>query len=211
MPDWDEDSDVLRENLVRAFRLSRDMARSRCTVTAELARDWHKAIMKGLNVPDETFVGRFRGEDGLDGIEVYVGPHPGTRPDQVASDLQRFERRLADTIKALDGLIPEGSPPDTADKINAIIELAAWIHAEWVRIHPFVSGNGRTARLWTGFVAMRCGIPPFVGLRPRPDADYGVACGKAMTGDWNPMVRVFRQMYLETIRDLSSGQGGSQT
>lgn len=27
------------------------------------------------------------------------------------------------------------------------ITLAAWIHAEFVRIHPFVDGNGRTARL----------------------------------------------------------------
>lgn len=27
------------------------------------------------------------------------------------------------------------------------IELAAWTHAEFVRIHPFLDGNGRTSRL----------------------------------------------------------------
>lgn len=27
------------------------------------------------------------------------------------------------------------------------IELAAWTHAEFVRIHPFIDGNGRTSRL----------------------------------------------------------------
>lgn len=26
------------------------------------------------------------------------------------------------------------------------IELAAWTHAEFVKIHPFVDGNGRTSR-----------------------------------------------------------------
>ncbi|OLN33082.1 filamentation induced by cAMP protein Fic [Desulfosporosinus metallidurans] len=28
-----------------------------------------------------------------------------------------------------------------------VIELAAWTHAEFVKIHPFVDGNGRTSRL----------------------------------------------------------------
>ena len=28
-----------------------------------------------------------------------------------------------------------------------LIELAAWTHAEFVRIHPFPDGNGRTSRL----------------------------------------------------------------
>ncbi len=32
------------------------------------------------------------------------------------------------------------------DAANAI-KLAAWTHAEFVRIHPFTDGNGRTSRL----------------------------------------------------------------
>lgn len=28
-----------------------------------------------------------------------------------------------------------------------VIELAAWTHAEFVKIHPFVDGNARTSRL----------------------------------------------------------------
>ena len=35
----------------------------------------------------------------------------------------------------------------TKEKELNPIELAAWTHAEFVRIHPFVDGNGRTSRL----------------------------------------------------------------
>lgn len=34
------------------------------------------------------------------------------------------------------------------------IELAAWTHAEFVRIHPFIDGNGRTARLIMNYQLM---------------------------------------------------------
>lgn len=43
--------------------------------------------------------------------------------------------------------------------VNAI-ELAAWTHAEFVRIHPFVDGNGRTSRLIMNYQLMAQGFLP---------------------------------------------------
>ncbi|MFI3141946.1 MAG: Fic family protein [Clostridia bacterium] len=40
------------------------------------------------------------------------------------------------------------------------IELAAWTHAEFVRIHPFIDGNGRTSRLIMNYQLMAYGYPP---------------------------------------------------
>jgi len=40
------------------------------------------------------------------------------------------------------------------------MELAAWIHAEFVRIHPFPDGNGRTSRLLMNYQLMANGFPP---------------------------------------------------
>lgn len=43
-------------------------------------------------------------------------------------------------------------------------ELAALLHYQLVHIHPFMDGNGRTARLLMNFVLMRHGYPPAVIL-----------------------------------------------
>lgn len=40
------------------------------------------------------------------------------------------------------------------------IELAAWTHAEFVRIHPFIDGNGRTSRLLMNYQLMIQGFLP---------------------------------------------------
>lgn len=45
------------------------------------------------------------------------------------------------------------------EKINPI-ELAAWTHAEFVRIHPFIDGNGRTSRLIMNYQLMKNGFLP---------------------------------------------------
>lgn len=46
-----------------------------------------------------------------------------------------------------------------------IIEYAAEAHFKLVDIHPFVDGNGRTARLLMNLILMKCGFPPAVILK----------------------------------------------
>lgn len=45
------------------------------------------------------------------------------------------------------------------------IETAARIHKRFVDIHPFIDGNGRTARLLLNLYLMRNGYPPVIILR----------------------------------------------
>lgn len=40
------------------------------------------------------------------------------------------------------------------------LELAAWTHAEFVRIHPFADGNGRTSGLLMNYQLLRKGFLP---------------------------------------------------
>jgi Fic family protein len=199
MNDWDDDSAQLRANLRRVLLDVRKHARQRATPTVEAARRWHSGIMHRLTPPDPRYVGRFRGESGLEDCEVVVGDHRGVASDRIAHELKTFEARLQSAVEALDGLID----PDrdlSADQVAAVIDLCAWVHAEWVRMHPFANGNGRTARLWANQIAMRYGLPPFVRLRPRPDDGYAAACAAAMIGRWQATAQFFKQMYREAIR-----------
>ena len=43
--------------------------------------------MAGLKVPDKKYVGRFRGEPGLETMRVWVDGHEGALPERVASEL----------------------------------------------------------------------------------------------------------------------------
>jgi hypothetical protein len=74
----------------------------------------------------------------------------------------------------LDSILPARQEPD-ADQLAAIVDLCAWIHAEWVRIHPFANGNGRTARLWANCLALRYDLQPFIRLRPWLNSGYAAA------------------------------------
>ncbi|WP_026470179.1 Fic family protein [Alkanindiges illinoisensis] len=70
------------------------------------------------------------------------------------------------------------TPPDhtvIADKMNQFVEWyhqqaahlhpverAAYVHADFVGIHPFIDGNGRTSRLLMNLELMKAGYPPCV-------------------------------------------------
>ena len=200
MTDWDRDSALLQSNLIRVLSQIRDDARARKPLSAETARLWHAETMHGLTPSEPRYVAAFRGEPGLEGCEVQIGSDYGVRSDQVKDAISSFEVTLQEAVALLDELIPPERDL-TADEIGAVIDLCAWAHAEWVRIHPFANGNGRTARFWVNAIAMRYGLPPFVRLRPRPDGGYGAASEAAMRGNRQPMADVFRRMYRDMIRN----------
>jgi hypothetical protein len=202
VPDWDEDSPKSKQNLKLILEEIEVLAEVREIPTLEVARRWQRRFMEGLGA-EPRYVGRFRGEVGLENIGVRIGEYYGVHPSHVADELKRFEETLQAAVAQLDEDLPVGKELD-ADELAAIIDLCAWAHAEWVRIHPFTNGSGRTARLWANCLAMRYGLPPFVRLRPRPDAGYEDAGAKAMQGDWKPTAVVFRRLldlFLEEFGD----------
>ncbi len=196
MADWDADSPQLRQNLAKVGASLESAAQKRVVPTVAIAKDWQKTMMTGLTVPDPLYVGRFRGEPGLENCQVRIGRALGVPPANVARELQGFEAKLRGVLATLDQKFPGGAGLDT-DGLAAVVDVAAWAHAEWVRIHPFANGNGRTARAWANLILVRYGIPPAVRLRPRPESSYGAAGASAMKGDWKPTAVVFRALVRE--------------
>ena len=198
-PDWDDDSPELRGNLAKLLESVEENARRRLKPTVEVAQHWQAETMRGLRV-EPGYVGAFRGEPGLEWVQVHVGGHYGVASDEVSGALHDFERRLQSAVAFFDDSIAPGAEPG-ADQVGAIVELCAWAHAEWVRIHPFANGNDRTARLWANSLAMRYGLPPFVRLRPRPDDPYGIVGQRAMLGDWEPTVALFGELLRDFLEE----------
>ena len=200
MPEWDKDSPRLRQNLGQVLKEIVRAAERREVPTLEAARHWQSWMMEGLEVPDRRYVGAFRGEPGLELIQVRVGANYGVDSIDVSEELADFETKLQALIAELDALLPMGQELD-ADQLAAVIDPCAWVHAEWVRTHPFANGNGRTARLWANSLAVRYGLPPFICLRPRPNAGYGDAGAKSMQGDWKPTAVVFRRLLIDFLAE----------
>jgi Fic family protein len=190
----------LRQNLGQVLKEIILAAEKREVPTLEAARHWQSRMMEGLKVPDRRYVGAFRGEPGLERIQVRVGANYGVDSVEVSQELARFETKLQALVAELDTLLPMDQELD-ADQLAAVIDLCAWVHAEWIRIHPFANGNGRTARLWANSLAVRYGLPPFIRLRPRPNSGYGDVGAKSMQGDWKPTAVVFRHLLSDFLAE----------
>src|SRR6266568_5108056 len=135
-PDWDADSPELRQNLAALLELIAEDARQRNRPSVEAARRWQSEAMRNLQADDPKYVGAFRGEAGLENVQVHVNGIFCVAAPEVANALREFEQRLQSVVAYLDNLGPPGAEPN-ADQIAVIIEVCAWANAEWVRIHPF--------------------------------------------------------------------------
>ena len=164
MADWDADGPQLQANPAKVLDDVTRWTRKRGGFSVAAFKRWHRRTMAGLHVPQPKFVGRFRGELGLEEEPVYIGSCEGTKAALVIGEVNAFVRRLQAVSKKLDEFYPGGKDLDR-DGLRAVIELAAWTHSDWARIHPFRNGNGRTARMLTNAILMRYGLPEG-GLRP---------------------------------------------
>jgi len=75
---------------------------------------------------------------------------------------------------------------------------ACYLHGEFVKIHPFVDGNGRTARLLMNFELIQSGYPPVV-IKTENRADYYDALDKAhTTKDYTDFIQIVVDLVKES-------------
>lgn len=86
-----------------------------------------------------------------------------------------------------------------ADQLHAI-ELAAKVHADFVGIHPFIDGNGRTSRLLMNLELMKAGYPPCV-IKVENRLAYYEALDQWMAhGKTEPFVQLVADAVLEGFK-----------
>jgi len=200
---WNEDDPrdaaVLVQNLTHVLGQIARQASLRQPPSVRMAQEWHRRIYEGVRLPVPYYAGEIRDSDTrfpeLYGYEVRIGLQRGVESKRVPEELASFETAMQSAVASLDPAILSGARPADAAQLRSVLTLCAYAHGEWVRIHPFANGNGRTARIWANWCALRYGLPPFVRLKPRPEGrSYATASALSMRGDHQVMVAVFAEM-----------------
>lgn len=208
---WEDDPADAAKIAVNAAKVLTGIAATaakRELPTVATAQQWHRELYEGIARPFDYYAGEVRDSDmrfpDLIGYEVQVGGILGVPSAQVPHALQRFEQSAQTAASRLDAVIAPASDPSAMvpTELHGVLTFCALLHGSWVRIHPFASGNGRSARLWANWAALRYGLPPFVTIKPRPRNPYGLAAGASMAGDDQVMVGVMHQMLREFLAGL---------
>lgn len=120
-------------------------------ITAEDLFNLHRCVMQKSPIDSLRPIGDWKrdynGTTGVrDGNPVYMEyAGPSDTPKLMARWIKEFNRKLhaaTSPVKALN--------------------VYAWAHLSFVRIHPFFDGNGRIARLISNLPLLKCGHPPLL-------------------------------------------------
>jgi Fic family protein len=134
----------------------------------------HRVTLKGIS---DYWAGKFKtSQNRIVGSRLKTTP-----PYKIAMEMKEFVRQL-----------------NKNDKKYNPIELAAYAHHEFVRIHPFVDGNGRTARLLTNLILLKNGYVPIV-IRNKDKKKYFDCLEKAHFGKLNVFVGFIARMVEESM------------
>ena len=130
---------------------------------------------------DENNAGKYRN------IKIFIS---GTKYSPPAPD------KVPELMKAFADSIPE------LRKKHHPVEFAALLHKELVAIHPFVDGNGRTARLLMNLALLQAGyvvtiIPPI----RRSDYIASIVKGQVSPKDDRAFITLIAEMVLESQKD----------
>jgi fido (protein-threonine AMPylation protein) len=127
-----------------------------------LVRAFHRQVFGMVS----RFAGVVRGRDCP--YDVAFGPHRGVLWQQCEGRFAEFCREFEGYIETLDRI-------DRAGLRDQALEVACAHHAEFIKIHPFLDGNGRMGRLCANYFAARYGLS-FVKVSGRTEnSDYELA------------------------------------
>lgn len=93
--------------------------------------------------------------------------------------------------------------PCNLKALDKVIEALATVHVEFVLIHPFREGNGRTARLISNLMALQAGLPEldFTEIKGKKKQQYFAAIRAGMEMNYQPMKAIFEEVVTKTLND----------
>jgi len=126
------------KNHQQALNLLFEIVKSKKDFSEEIICGLHKKLLLGI---DDENAGRWRK------IQVYI-----TGSEELPPPAEKVSQLMKEFIKWHNNY---------KDKVN-ILDLAILVHYKFVKIHPFIDGNGRMARLLFNLILIRGGYPPVI-------------------------------------------------
>ena len=179
-------------NIREALGWMESATRAHTPITENTIRELHQIVMQGI-LPDEA--GQYRRVPVYIRGALHVPPNWVKVPDLMLTFSEQLQHNTGDHP----------------------VRGAATAHIELVRIHPFIDGNGRTARLLTNLLLIRAGYPPAL-YTTEHRREYMQALDTAtFHGNPEPFLVVTVQAvgrmadrYLEMIRQVEEGRQQAQ-
>lgn len=87
------------------------------------------------------------------------------------------------------------------------ISFAAKFHYDFIRIHPFDDGNGRTARILMNFILLQSGFPPTI-IKTEDKENYFAVLRMADAGQLEPFIEYIAQNLNRSLEIMIKGAKG---
>ncbi|SFJ85317.1 Fic family protein [Thermoflavimicrobium dichotomicum] len=125
-------------NHKEAILFLEELAKDHVPMSEQVVKEIHSIILRGIDTKN---AGVYRH------VPIYIRgqQHVPSQPWKVPIEMEQI---MYDYYEKWQDLHP--------------IERAAFLHCEFVRIHPFIDGNGRTARLIMNLELMKSGLVPLI-------------------------------------------------
>lgn len=159
-------------NHTEAINYIKDIAKQDIEISERTIKEIHALILHGI---DRENAGRYRTVPVMISGSTHMPPQPYLIEKQMEDFMLRFRQM-------------------EKEKIHPVL-VAAYLHDELVRIHPFIDGNGRTSRLLMNLYLLRNGYV-IITLKGSNDAkiNYYKALEKSHT---EHLTEDFQQLVVE--------------
>ncbi len=134
----------------------------------------HLLILKDI---DNNNAGKYRKENVIIGGAKHISPKHFVVSEQMQKMILEYKNKWT--------------------KFHPVIK-ACFLHGEFVKIHPFIDGNGRTAMLLLNFELMKNGYTPIV-IKNSKRSEYYDSLDKAHTiGDYSSFIELISEFVVES-------------
>lgn len=161
-------------NQKNAFLRIVTMAKENIKLTEDELKDLHQTLMEGFNIPG----GLYRNVD----ISVKGSNH--TPPSYI---------KVYDRMEKYFNYINEGPKDD-------VLEYISYCHLQLAKIHPFLDGNGRLARLVLNYELMSNGFAPVIITADERDKYHHALEQFKVEKEINPFKDYLKELELKSIK-----------